>query len=50
MNNKRFVLTVDEEKKVNLWKLDELTMLQEYPGQEFNAVKQKLQELDMKSS
>ena len=32
MNNKRFVLTQDEQKHVQLWKLDELSLAREFPG------------------
>lgn len=43
MNNKRFVLTVNEDKMVQLWKLDDLEMVKEYPrGSDFNQVKEEL--------
>ena len=50
MNNKRFVLTVNEDKLVQLWKLDECQMVREFPGEDFNQVKERLDALDMKHS
>lgn len=39
MNNKRFVLTVNEDKLVQLWKLDDLEMVKEFEETDFNQVK-----------
>ena len=51
MNNKRFVLTVNEDKVVQLWKLDDLNMVKTYPaGSDFNTVKQDLSQHDMQHS
>lgn len=49
MNNKRFALTVDEAKKVKLWKLDDLEVVKEF-DQSFNDAKQMLQAYDMQHS
>lgn len=50
MNNKRFVLTVDENKLVQLWKLDDLEMVKEFQGSDFNEIKTMLSEHDMRHS
>lgn len=51
MNNKRFALTVNEKKTVQLWKLDDLEMVKEYPaGSDFNQVKEELRQHDMQHS
>ena len=42
MNNKRFVLTLNENKLVQLWKLDDLKLVKEFPGQAFSDVRQHL--------
>ena len=40
MNNKRFVLTVNEDKVVQLWKLDDLNLVKTFPaGADFTTVK-----------
>lgn len=39
MNNKRFVLTVNEDKLVQLWKLDDLEMVKDFEETDFNQVK-----------
>ena len=43
MNNKRFILTLDEEDAVELWKLDELSCVKKFPGEKFSDVKEHLQ-------
>ena len=50
MNNKRFVLTVNEDKLVQLWKLDDLEMVKEFEGETFDEVKSMLSQHDMKHS
>ena len=50
MNNKRFALTVNEAKEVELWKLDTLQLAKSFVNQDFNAVKAELSQHDMKHS
>eukprot|EP00353_Schmidingerella_taraikaensis_P014724 CAMPEP_0185572254 /NCGR_PEP_ID=MMETSP0434-20130131/4209_1 /TAXON_ID=626734 ORGANISM="Favella taraikaensis, Strain Fe Narragansett Bay" /NCGR_SAMPLE_ID=MMETSP0434 /ASSEMBLY_ACC=CAM_ASM_000379 /LENGTH=194 /DNA_ID=CAMNT_0028188051 /DNA_START=1181 /DNA_END=1766 /DNA_ORIENTATION=+ len=50
MNNKRFALTVNEEKKVQLWKLDTLELAHTYAEKDFATVRQELSKHDMKHS
>lgn len=49
-NNKRFALTVNEKKLVQLWKLDDLEVVQTYRGADFNKVREQLSVHDMKHS
>jgi hypothetical protein len=42
MNNRRFVLTEDEAKKVQLYQLDTLKLVQEFPNKEYEQVKKQL--------
>lgn len=50
MNNKRFALTVNEDKEVQMWKLDQLECVKTFPNKDFSTVKQELSTLDMKHS
>ena len=43
-------MTVNEEKLVQLWKLDDLECVKEWPNADFNEVKAMLSEHDMKHS
>ena len=50
MNNKRYILTLDEEEMVELWKLDDVASVKKFPGEKFSDVKQRLQVYDMTHS
>ena len=51
MNNKRFVLTVDERGLVQLWQAETGNCVKEFPNQKFSSVKAHLSDLyDMKHS
>ncbi len=51
MNNKRFVLTQNEDKLVQLWQLDALEKVMDFPqNEDFNRVKERLNQIDMKHS
>ena len=39
MNNKRFALTVNEDKQVQMWKLDQLECVKTFPEADFAKVK-----------
>jgi hypothetical protein len=49
MNNKRFVLTKDNAKTVQLWQADTCEMVNEYT-QDFEHVKKTLEAYDLKHS
>ena len=50
MNNRRFVLTRNEDNLVELWQLDTLQKVSEFKGQRFDQVKEQLRQVDMKHS
>ena len=39
MNNRRFVLTRDENEKVCLWQLDNIKLVQQFDGLDFDGAK-----------
>ena len=49
MNNKRFALTVNDAKKVELWKLDSLEKVRDFDT-DFATARAELDKIDMKHS
>lgn len=51
MNNKRFILTVDEQDLVQLWQAETASCVKEFPNQKFSDIREHLSNFyDMKHS